>query len=102
MDTIQFREKISCLDLSKQHSTIKEEVFKAFETVYDKAAFSGGTFVEQFEINFAHFCSTKHAVAVNNGTSALQLAIIALGIGTGDLYCDCLGSIIQWSHASVC
>lgn len=84
MDTLQFREKISCLDLSKQHSAIKEEVFKAFETVYDKAAFSGGAFVEQFENDFAQFCNTKYAVGVNNGTSALQLAIIALGIAAGD------------------
>lgn len=84
MDTLQFREKISCLDLSKQHSAIKDEVFKAFETVYDKAAFSGGQFVEQFETDFANFCDTTYAVGVNNGTSALHLAILALGIGAGD------------------
>jgi len=84
MDTLQSREKISCLDLAKQHISIKEEVFKAFEIVYDKAAFSGGAFVEEFENNFAQFCNTRYAVGVNNGTSALQLAIIALGIGAGD------------------
>jgi dTDP-4-amino-4,6-dideoxygalactose transaminase len=83
METVAFRETISCLDLKKQHQQIKEEVFHAFEKVYDSAAFSGGTFVEEFEQTFATFCGAKHAVGVNNGTSALQLAIIALGIGKG-------------------
>ena len=67
-----------------QHQQIKAEVFQAFEKVYDSAAFSGGRFVEEFEGNFAAFCNTKYAVGVNNGTSALQLAILALGIGPGD------------------
>jgi dTDP-4-amino-4,6-dideoxygalactose transaminase len=80
----EYREKISCLDLTRQHQQIKDEVFKAFERVYDKAAFSGGPFVEQFEQDFAAFCDTEYAVGVNNGTSALQLAILALGIGEGD------------------
>jgi dTDP-4-amino-4,6-dideoxygalactose transaminase len=84
MNTLQFRERISCLDLTKQHQHIKKEVFIAFEKVYDKAAFSGGAFVEEFEIHFANFCETTYAVGVNNGTSALQLAVLALGIGEGD------------------
>lgn len=84
MDALQFREKIACLDLTKQHRQIKKEVFKAFEEVYDKAAFSGGAFVEKFEQKFATFCDTEYAIGVNNGTSALQLAILALGIGPGD------------------
>ncbi len=84
METIAFRDTISCLDLKKQHQQIKEEVFHAFEKVYDNAAFSGGTFVDELELRFTAFCSTKYAIGVNNGTSALQLAIIALGIGNGD------------------
>ncbi len=46
--------------------------------------FSGGPFVETFEKSFATFCGTKYAVGVDNGTSALQLAMLALGIGAGD------------------
>ena len=84
METINVKERIYCLDLKKQHQQIKEEVFLAFEKVYDSTAFSGGVFVEEFEEKFAAFCETKYSVGVNNGTSALQLAIIALGIGVGD------------------
>jgi dTDP-4-amino-4,6-dideoxygalactose transaminase len=76
--------KIPCLDLSKQHQGIKKEIFEAFEKVYDQTSFSGGSFVEEFELNFSKLCNTKYAIAVNNGTSALHLALLALGIGAGD------------------
>jgi len=84
METLATGKTISCLDLTLQHQQIKSEVFDAFEQVYDHTAFSGGRFVEEFENNFASFCETQYAVGVNNGTSALQLAILALGIGPGD------------------
>ncbi len=76
--------KIPCLDLKGQHQQIKQEVFEAFEKVYENTAFSGGPFVETFEKSFAQFCGTKYAVGVDNGTSALQLAMLTLGIGAGD------------------
>jgi len=76
--------KIPCLDLKKQHLQIRQEVFEAFEKVYDQTAFSGGPFVEKFEKEFADFCQVPHAIGVNNGTSALHLAMLALGIGPGD------------------
>jgi dTDP-4-amino-4,6-dideoxygalactose transaminase len=76
--------RIPCLDLKGQHQQIKKEVFEAFEKVYDQTSFSGGPFVEEFEKDFASFCNTKWAVGVNNGTSALHLAMLALGIGQGD------------------
>ena len=76
--------KIACLDLKEQHQQIKKEVFEAFEKVYEQTAFSGGPFVEEFEKDFARFCQTEYAVGVNNGTTALQLSMLALGIGPGD------------------
>jgi dTDP-4-amino-4,6-dideoxygalactose transaminase len=76
--------KIPCLDLKGQHQQIKKEVFEAFEKVYEQTAFSGGPFVEAFEKDFAAFCHTQYAVAVNNGTTALHLAMLALGIAPGD------------------
>lgn len=76
--------RIPCLDLKGQHQQIKKEIFEAFEKVYDQTAFSGGSFVEEFEKDFAAFCGTNYAVGVNNGTTALHLAMLALGIGPGD------------------
>jgi dTDP-4-amino-4,6-dideoxygalactose transaminase len=76
--------KIPCLDLKGQHQQIKKEIFEAFEKVYDNTAFSGGPFVEAFEKDYAAYCGTQYAIGVNNGTTALHLAMLALGIGTGD------------------
>src|SRR5437868_2517284 len=78
------QQKIQCLDLKEQHKAIKAEIFDAFEKVYDNTAFSGGFFVETFEKSFASYCDTKYAIGVNNGTSALHLAMLVLGIGEGD------------------
>ncbi|MEO9804492.1 MAG: DegT/DnrJ/EryC1/StrS family aminotransferase [Reichenbachiella sp.] len=75
---------IPCLDLKNQHRSLKEEIFEAFEQVYDNTAFSGGRFVAQLERSFANFCQVEHAVAVNNGTNALHLALVVLNIGPGD------------------
>ena len=75
---------IPCLDLKRQHQSIKKEIFEAFEKVYENTAFSGGPFVEEFEKSFARYCNTSYAIGVNNGTTALHLAMMALGIGQGD------------------
>lgn len=76
--------KIPCLDLSRQHLALKAEIFEAFEKVYAETAFSGGKYVAQFEQEFAAFSHVPHAVGVANGTIALHLAMLALGIGNGD------------------
>jgi len=76
--------KIGCLDLKGQHEQIKKEVFEAFEKVYEKTAFSGGPFVEAFEKEYAQYIGTNYAIGVSNGTTALHLAMLALGISQGD------------------
>jgi perosamine synthetase len=45
---------------------------------------SAGRFISAFEEEFARFCGTKFAVATNNGTTAMHVALVALGIGPGD------------------
>lgn len=45
---------------------------------------SAGKYVELFENNFAEFCNVRHAIACCNGTVALHLALLALGVQTGD------------------
>ncbi len=76
--------KIPCLDLQGQHNQVKVEIFEAFEKVYAITAFSGGPFVEEFEKAFAEYTGTQHCVGLSNGTVALHLAMLALGIGQGD------------------
>jgi dTDP-4-amino-4,6-dideoxygalactose transaminase len=76
--------KIPCLDLQGQHTLVKTEIFEAFEKVYAKTAFSGGPFVEEFENKFAGYIGSKYCIGVSNGTTALHLAMLALGVGQGD------------------
>ena len=54
------------------------------ECITTKWISSQGAYVKQFEENFARFVHTSHAVTTSNGTTALHLAIAALGIGPGD------------------
>ncbi|MDA9328750.1 DegT/DnrJ/EryC1/StrS family aminotransferase [Flavobacteriales bacterium] len=75
---------INCLDLKGQHAQVKDEVFKAFEEVYAKTAFSGGPFVQKFEEDFSKFCAVDYSSGCNNGTNALHLSLMALNIEAGD------------------
>jgi dTDP-4-amino-4,6-dideoxygalactose transaminase len=81
-DVVQFR--IPFLDLKKQYLEIKEEVLAKVEEVLDSTIYSSGKYVEAFEKNFARYCRTSYAIGLNNGTSALHLAMLALGVGKGD------------------
>ena len=72
------------LDLKAQYKTIKDEVHAAINEVIENTAFAGGPFVAKFENEFAKFCDTKHAIGVGNGTDALWMSLVALGIGAGD------------------
>lgn len=76
--------KIPMVDLFAQYQTIKGSVDEAIKTVIKESAYVGGRFVEQFETEFASYCQSKHAVALNSGTDALFLSLWALGIKTGD------------------
>ena len=76
--------KVPFLDLKAQYATIKDEIAAALQQVLDNTAFAGGPFVAAFEKDFAAYCTTKHAVGVGNGTEALWMALIALGVGAGD------------------
>jgi len=76
--------KVPFLDLKAQYATIKDEIAAALQQVLDNTAFAGGPFVAAFEKDFASYCTTKHAVGVGNGTEALWMALIALGVGAGD------------------
>ena len=76
--------QIPLLDLAAQHSPIKTELMEAVSNVIENTAFSGGTFVKEFEGEFARFCQSAHAIGVGSGTDAIWLALLALGVGPGD------------------
>ncbi len=75
---------IPLVDLKAQYRSIKSEIDSAIHRVIDKSAFILGEEVEAFEEEFAEFCGANDCVGVASGTAALQLALLAYGIGPGD------------------
>ncbi len=63
---------------------MREELIAVIQEVIDNSAFAGGPYVARFEQDFAPFCGTSHAIGVGNGTDALWLTLLALGVGAGD------------------
>jgi dTDP-4-amino-4,6-dideoxygalactose transaminase len=76
--------QIAFFDPTFQHTPIQEEIAQAFERIALSGRFIRGEEVEAFEQDFARYCGVEHAIAVNSGTSALHLALLAAGIGPGD------------------
>jgi dTDP-4-amino-4,6-dideoxygalactose transaminase len=72
------------LDLKAQYASLKDEVEPAVLRALASTQFVLGDEVSHFEQRFATYCQVKEAVALNSGTSALHLALLAAGIGPGD------------------
>jgi dTDP-4-amino-4,6-dideoxygalactose transaminase len=72
------------VDLKAQYAAVKSEILPAVVDVLESAHFVLGKEVAAFEEEFAAFSGAQHGVAVNTGTSALHLALLAAGIGPGD------------------
>jgi dTDP-4-amino-4,6-dideoxygalactose transaminase len=75
---------IPFLDLKVQHDGLRGELDATVLRVLHGGQFVLGSEVESFEARFAAYCGTRYAVALNSGTSALHLALLAEGIGPGD------------------
>jgi dTDP-4-amino-4,6-dideoxygalactose transaminase len=76
--------KVPTLDLKAQYRSIKPEIDAAIAGVLDSSQFVLGPEVAKFEQEFASYCGTAECIALNSGTSALHLALLAAGAGPGD------------------
>ena len=76
--------KIPPLDLQAQYEALEEEIDAALKKTCRNSWFRLGPEVEEFEQSWAEYCEAGHCVGVNSGTSALHLALVALGVGAGD------------------
>ncbi|MGB0458084.1 MAG: DegT/DnrJ/EryC1/StrS family aminotransferase [Chitinophagales bacterium] len=75
---------IVMVDLQNQTQKIREEINTAIMEVIDSTQFIGGTKVNEFCENLGKFIGVDHVIPCNSGTDALQIAMMALGIGPGD------------------
>jgi dTDP-4-amino-4,6-dideoxygalactose transaminase len=76
--------KIPFVDLKAQYDTIKPKIDQAITGVVNNASFVGGSKVDEFEDNFAEFIGVDKAISCANGTDAIEIALEALGVGSGD------------------
>ena len=72
------------VDLQSQYQKIKGDVDAAILNVLDSAAFINGPEVKQFETELQDYLNVKHVIPCANGTDALQIALMALGLEPGD------------------
>lgn len=86
--------KVPFMDLASLHSPIQKDIEREISKLASSSSFILGPAVERFENNFAAYCETGHAVGCNSGTSAIHMALCALGIGPGD-------EVITVSHTFV-
>jgi dTDP-4-amino-4,6-dideoxygalactose transaminase len=77
-------QQVPFIDLAVQYATVAEEINAALARVQQDADYILGRDVGMFETEFAAFCAAQYAVGVDSGTSGLELALRAYGIGPGD------------------
>ena len=76
--------KVPYFDLKRQYKSIKPQLERRVIGALRSTQYSLGEEVELFENNFSSFLEARYCTGVNTGTSALHLALLALGIGKGD------------------
>ena len=72
------------VDLQTQYQHIKEDIDRGIQAVIDSASFIKGPAVASFQENLEKYTGSKHVIPVGNGTDALQIALMALGLKPGD------------------
>ncbi len=77
-------EYIPAEDLTRQFEQIGEQIRAAIDGVLPRGRYVLGPELVAFEQAYAAFCGTRYAIGVSNGTDALQLSLLACGIGPGD------------------
>ena len=75
---------VPLLDLNAHHEPLKQEILAALEKTFRSNAFILGPDVGKLEERVAAYCQAMYGIGVTSGTDALLLALMALGIGTGD------------------
>ncbi|HAW52485.1 MAG TPA: transcriptional regulator [Flavobacteriales bacterium] len=75
---------IQMVDLHSQYLRIKDEVNQGMNEVLESSAFIGGPAVSKFSSELASYLKVKHVIPCANGTDALQIALMALGLKPGD------------------
>ena len=76
--------KVPFVDLRAQNEEVRQEIEAAIQDIIDRSSFIGGSYVADFEREFAGYLGVQQAVGVANGTDALWLGLVTVGVEPGD------------------
>lgn len=93
--------KIEMVDLRSQHQRLKSELDAAISSVVDSGRYINGPQVRSFENELAGYLGVRHVIACANGTDALTVALMALGLNPGDEVITSSFSFIATAEAIV-
>ena len=79
------------INLKAQYNLLKSEIDSNIQHVIDNTSFIMGDYVGEFERELAEYVGVNNAIGCSDGTTALQLAYMAYGVGVGDaVFCPCM------------
>lgn len=81
-------------EFNELHEMMKNELYAAFEEVFNKGWFINGSNVENFQNNFARYCNQKYCIGCGNGLEAIELILRGYNIGIGDEVIVCSHTFI--------
>jgi dTDP-4-amino-4,6-dideoxygalactose transaminase len=90
---------IPFVDLNAQYLSIRDEIDAAIRNCINKGTFINGKIVSEFENKFATYIGTKYCVGCGNGTDALEIILLSLGIGPGD---EVIVPALSWIATAEC
>ncbi len=79
-----FMKKIQMVDLKGQYEHLKDDISAAFKEILDTTAFINGPAVQGFQKQLEEYLGVRHVIPCANGTDALQIAMMGLGLQPGD------------------
>ena len=72
--------KIQMVDLGGQYQKIKSEIGSSINEILESSAFINGPIVKEFQLNLENYLGVNHVIPCANGTDALQIAMMGLGL----------------------
>ena len=81
---VDVERNIQMVDLQSQYMRLKPAIDSAMQDVVSSASYIKGPALKKFESNLSQYLNVQHTIGVANGTDALQIALMALGLKPGD------------------
>ncbi|HEX4034194.1 MAG TPA: DegT/DnrJ/EryC1/StrS family aminotransferase [Solirubrobacteraceae bacterium] len=76
-------DEVPLFDIARELAGLRLEAAAIFERIWTTASFTFGAELDEFEERFADFCGAEHCVGISDGTAAIQLGLLALGVEPG-------------------